>query len=88
MFVFLFIISLIYFTQEMTVADLKEGEKGKIASFQDTKLALKLLEMGCLPGTVIKLDHKAPLGCPYCITVGDNYQLSLRKSEAITILLS
>jgi ferrous iron transport protein A len=71
----------------MTVADLKEGEKGKIASFQDTKLALKLLEMGCLPGTVIKLDHKAPLGCPYCITVGDNYhflttlQVSVKKSE-------
>jgi ferrous iron transport protein A len=72
----------------MTVADLKEGESGKIVSFLDSKLALKLLEMGFLPGTEIKLDHKAPLGCPYCLTIGDNYQLSLRKSEAVTILLS
>ncbi len=72
----------------MTVADLKEGEKGKIVSFTNNKLALKLLEMGCLPGTVVKLDHKAPLGCPYCLTIGDNYQLSLRKSEAETILLT
>jgi ferrous iron transport protein A len=72
----------------MTVADLKEGEKGKIVSFTNNKLALKLLEMGCLPGTEVKLDHKAPLGCPYCLTIGDNYQLSLRKSEAETILLT
>ncbi len=72
----------------MTVADLKEGENGKIVSFTNNKLALKLLEMGCLPGTVVKLDHKAPLGCPYCLTIGDNYQLSLRKSEAETILLT
>jgi ferrous iron transport protein A len=72
----------------MTVADLREGESGKIDSFLDNKLALKLMEMGCLPGTEIKLDHKAPLGCPYCLTIGENYQLSLRKSEAITILLT
>lgn len=72
----------------MTVADLKEGEKGKIVSFTNNKLALKLLEMGCLPGTVVKLDHKAPFGCPYCLTIGDNYQLSLRKTEAETILLT
>jgi ferrous iron transport protein A len=72
----------------MTVADLREGESGKIDSFLDNKLALKLMEMGCLPGTEIKLDHKAPLGCPYCLTIGENYQLSLRKSEAITIVLT
>lgn len=84
MFVFLFIISLI---RLRTVADLKEGEKGTISNYLDSKLALKLLEMGCLPGTEVKLEHKAPLGCPYCITVGDDYQLSLRKSEAITILI-
>lgn len=71
----------------MTAADLKVGEKGKIESFKDSKLALKLLEMGCLPGTELKLEHKAPLGCPYCIIIGDNYQLSLRKSEAETIML-
>ena len=70
-----------------TVADLKEGEKGIISAFLDNKLALKLLEMGCLPGTEGKLEHKAPLGCPYCISVSDDYQLSLRKSEAITILI-
>lgn len=71
-----------------TVADLGVGEKGKIGSFSDEKLALKLLEMGCLPGTEVTLDQKAPLGCPYCISLGNNYQLSLRKSEAVTIILA
>jgi ferrous iron transport protein A len=70
-----------------TVSDLNVGEKGEIASFTDPKLALKLMEMGCLPGTVISLDSKAPLGCPYCVSVGIDYQLSLRKSEAQTIIL-
>ena len=80
----LFVISLI---RLKSVADLKEGEKGVISAFLDNKLALKLLEMGCLPGTEVKLDHKAPLGCPYCISVSEDYQLSLRKSEALTILI-
>jgi ferrous iron transport protein A len=70
-----------------TVADLKEGENGVISEFLDSKLALKLLEMGCLPGTRIKLHHKAPLGCPYCISVDEDYELSLRKSEADTIVI-
>jgi ferrous iron transport protein A len=71
-----------------TVADLKEGENGIISEFRDAKLALKLLEMGCLPGTKITLQHKAPLGCPYCITVDEGYELSLRKSEADTIVIN
>jgi ferrous iron transport protein A len=66
---------------------LEVGQSGTIASFSDPKLALKLLEMGCLPGTKVLLYSKAPLGCPYCIQIGDNYQLSLRKSEAQTIAL-
>ncbi len=72
----------------MTVADLKQGETGVIQSFSDSKLSLKLLEMGCLPGTKIKLDCVAPMGCPFCISIGNDYQLSLRKSEAATIIIS
>ncbi|MGL4630440.1 MAG: FeoA family protein [Leadbetterella sp.] len=72
---------------ERTISDLQIGEKGIIDHFSDAKLALKLLEMGCLPGTEVLLDSKAPLGCPYCISIGKDYQLSLRKSEASTIFL-
>ncbi|MCK5666598.1 MAG: FeoA domain-containing protein, partial [Thiotrichaceae bacterium] len=50
------------------------------------KLALKLLDMGCLPGTEVKMKFAAPLGDPICISV-DGYRLSLRKAEASTISL-
>ncbi len=70
-----------------TAAQLKVGEKGVIKGFTDVSMSLKLLEMGCIPGTEIEMDSLAPLGCPVNIKVG-NYRLSLRKSEAATILLN
>ncbi|MBC7450122.1 MAG: ferrous iron transport protein A [Cytophagales bacterium] len=70
-----------------TVADLKIGEKGTICGFTDEETSLKLLEMGCLPGCEIVLDRKAPLGDPVCIKVC-GYTLSMRLTEASTILLS
>ena len=69
-----------------TVANLRPGESGKICCFKDDKLALKLLDMGCLPGTEVSMKFAAPLGDPICISV-DGYRLSLRKAEASTISL-
>ncbi len=69
-----------------TVADLKLGEKGVICCFSDQEMSLKLLEMGCLPGSEIELSHKAPFGDPLCIKVL-GYSLSLRVDEAATIKL-
>ncbi|MFT2009170.1 FeoA family protein [Pontibacter sp. 13R65] len=66
--------------------DLKIGESGEISGLNDPEMALKLLEMGCLPGTSVKLNSKAPLGDPITIIVND-YTLSLRLDEAETILL-
>jgi ferrous iron transport protein A len=42
------------------------------------------MEMGCIPGEIVELSRKAPLGDPIAITIS-GYQLSLRKSEAATI---
>ena len=51
-------------------------------------MALKLLEMGCLPGVQVRLSGRAPLGDPLMLVLGDNeYTLSLRRSEAATITL-
>jgi len=69
-----------------TVADMKIGEKGVICCFSDQEMSLKLLEMGCLPGSEIELSLKAPLGDPICIKVL-GYNLSLRLEEASTIKL-
>ncbi|SHI31844.1 ferrous iron transport protein A [Hymenobacter daecheongensis DSM 21074] len=71
-----------------SVKDLRLGETGTICCLQDPEMALKLLEMGCIPGTQVRLNSRAPLGCPITLVLGDDdYTLSLRVSEAATILL-
>ncbi|GAB3300619.1 MULTISPECIES: FeoA family protein [Hymenobacter] len=72
-----------------SVKDLQLGESGTICCLKDPEMALKLLEMGCIPGTQVRLNSRAPLGCPITVVVGDmaDYTLSLRVSEAATILL-
>jgi len=69
-----------------SVRDLEIGERGVICCLQDPEMGLKLLEMGCIPGTEVKLNSRAPLGDPITIIVND-YTLSLRLDEAETILL-
>jgi ferrous iron transport protein A len=73
-------------TANKSVADLKIGEKGTICCFKDKIMSLKLLEMGCLPGSEVKMCCKAPLGDPICILVS-GYNLSLRVEEAATITI-
>lgn len=70
----------------MTLAELKIGESGTIRSFTDLPLSVKLIEMGCLPGEVIKVSMVAPLGDPIAIHVA-GYTLSLRREEAATIII-
>lgn len=72
--------------EEKSVRDLKIGEMGTICCLKDPVMGLKLLEMGCIPGTQVKLNSRAPLGDPITIIVND-YTLSLRLDEAETILL-
>ena len=72
--------------KQRSVRDLKIGEKGTICCLNDSEMALKLLEMGCIPGTPVKLNSKAPLGDPITIIVND-YTLSLRLDEAENIML-
>ncbi len=68
----------------LTLADLKIGEKAEIIGFTDEILSLKLLEMGCLPGTEVELTHLAPFGDPIAVKVS-GHTLSMRKQEAATI---
>ena len=44
------------------------------------------MEMGCLPGEELRLDHVAPLGDPIAITLS-GYKLSLRKRDAKYIMV-
>ena len=71
---------------ERTVADLRPGESGTILGFLEPDLASKLLDMGCLPGEMVRMKFFAPLGDPLCIRV-DGFDLSIRKEEARTITI-
>ncbi len=68
------------------LTELKPGEQGIITGFSDEQLSLKLMEMGCLPGTTVRYNFSAPLGDPICISVA-GYELSLRLEEAATIFI-
>ena len=66
------------------VAQMQPGEVGIVAGFTDEYLSIKLMEMGCLPGSAVRFNFAAPLGDPVCISVS-GYELSLRLEEAAAI---
>ncbi len=66
---------------------MKVGQSALIVSFTDELMSLKLLEMGCVPGELVILECKAPLGDPISISVS-GYLLSLRIDEACTVIVA
>lgn len=71
-----------------TLRDLSIGERAILKRFKDSVLEMRLLELGCLPGTVIQLDRKTPWGGPLILTVNNDYQLALRTYEAELVEVS
>lgn len=57
------------------------GKKVVIHSFESDDIFIKLMEMGCIPGELIRVEQVAPLGDPISISVA-GYNLSLRLNEA------
>ncbi len=73
----------------IALSDLGIGQKAKIENFEESKIPIKLLEMGVLPETEIMILSKAPMQGPYLIQYGnEGSRLSLRKEEASGILIS
>ncbi|NLY82663.1 MAG: ferrous iron transport protein B [Clostridiales bacterium] len=68
-----------------TLDKLKVGSNAKIVTVKgESELRHHLLEMGLIPGTVVKLVKTAPLGDPIELRVRD-YALTLRKADAANI---
>jgi Fe2+ transport system protein FeoA len=58
------------------------GENGKITKVTgDRSLRRRIMDMGIIKGTEIKVVRRAPLGDPVEFLLKD-YHLSLRKNEA------
>jgi ferrous iron transport protein A len=70
-----------------TLDSLKPGDEAVVRSLDGEPEAFgRLMEMGLLPGTQVKVVRFAPLGDPIEIVIR-GYHLSLRRSEAAGIVV-
>ena len=68
----------------MKLSELKIGQRAIVIGFEKDEIAIKLMEMGLIPGEKIHIEKFAPLGDPISIFVA-GYNLSLRIDEAKNI---
>ena len=68
------------------LSTLRSGERCIVESFTDETMKQKLLEMGCLPGEIITIDRRAPLGCPMAIIVSGS-MICIRIEEAKNVIV-
>ena len=69
-----------------TICNLKEGEKGVIVSYNNDKIAGKLLSMGVLPGKTLRLIRRSLFGGGLYLKMEDHI-IALRKDEANHIFI-
>lgn len=65
----------------MNLSEIKKGQEALVTKVNGDVLALKLFEMGVLPGELVSLEHIAPFGDPIAISVGES-KLCLRLEDA------
>lgn len=69
----------------MTLSELKAGKEGIITKVGgEGALRLRLLDMGIIPHTRVKVQKTAPLGDPIQIFLR-GYNLTIRKDDASVI---
>jgi Fe2+ transport system protein FeoA len=69
----------------MTLSNLKVGREGIITKVSgEGSLRLRLLDMGIIPKTKVKIQKTAPLGDPIQILIR-GYELTIRKDDASLI---
>ena len=65
-----------------TLAELKPGERGTVASVAGERdAARRLMDMGVIRGTPVEVVRSAPLGDPIEVRVR-GFMLTLRRAEA------
>ena len=69
-----------------TIATLRKGEKGIIEEFDIDAIPLKLVEMGCLPGSLVELVQFAPFNDPLYINIDGSF-VAIRKETAVQIAI-
>ena len=67
-----------------TLSDITNGSKVTVSEISQSKLRVKLMEMGVIKGRILNVLYRAPFGDPMAIDI-DGYVLSLRKDEACLV---
>jgi len=71
-----------------TLAELAVGQSARVANVEGVdEISIRLMEMGLVPGTDLRVLGIAPLGDPLEIEIR-GYRLSVRKSEAARVQLA
>ena len=70
----------------ITLSELKRGQRAIITDVSSVLIPLKLLEMGCLPGNTVELVQVAPFADPMYLNINGTH-LAIRKETAIHILI-
>jgi ferrous iron transport protein A len=72
----------------MTLDKTPRGSTVRIISLDSSDVVtLRLMEMGMVPGSAVRVVKSAPLGDPIQICIG-NQHLALRRNEARAITVS
>lgn len=70
------------------LCDLAEGDTATILNVMPCAMCQKLLELGCVPGESVRVEHVAPLGDPIAIRVtGSCFMLRKSVARNIEVLL-
>jgi len=73
---------------ELRLSDLEPGQMGVVVSIKGSGATRRrIMDMGIVRGSEIKVIRRAPLGDPVEFEIRD-YNLTLRKSEAERIYVS
>lgn len=71
-----------------SLAHLEVGESAAVAEVQgDGGVKVRILEMGFVPGTPVRLVKRAPLGDPLQFELR-GYHISLRRAEAARVMVT
>lgn len=72
---------------EMTLNDVQPGSTVKIEGLENSNIKSRLMSMGLIKGTSVKVLRSAPMGDPMAISVR-SYNLALRVADAKNITVS
>jgi ferrous iron transport protein A len=71
--------------EPVRLAELAPGESGTIARVEsDTGIGRRLLDLGFIPGTPVRVVRRAPLGDPVVFELR-GVQICLRRTETVRI---